>query len=61
MSAVSFSFSFFPPFLFSVPTTIMFCLGQNFLQKYIMAVMRMCLEDFQLREDNRLQIPAAGL
>ena len=61
MSAASFSFSFFLSFLFSVPTTIMFCLGQNFLKKYTVAVMRMCLEDLQLREHNEPQILAAEL
>lgn len=38
-----------------------FCLGQNFLQIYIVATVRMCLEDLQSQEHNWSQIPAAVL
>lgn len=46
---------------FLLPTSIIFYLGKNFLQKYIVVAIGMCLEDLQTQERSRPQTPAAVL
>lgn len=38
---------------FLLPTSIIFYLGKNFLQKYIVVAIGMCLEDLQTQERSR--------